>query len=264
MPSTFNGIGTSYVGKTDFNADGSYITTEWFTFLYVPLVPLRSRRVVESGETSFLWLGVYSSSSDGYYLLESGPPKFRQVVSVYLYVLFLWYALDAMPSGMSTVDQWLWIAGMAAVPFVVRTWARVRRRRLPAYRGDLPDDDTIAALTPHLERIVGLIGDGNSDQRVATLISAGTGVPHESAAKLVRVLRKHLGLPAVPDTTQQRSPDVRRADECEPASPRVDSGTAKTALRTEMMSEYVCSDCGAGVREQDTSCPNCGECFSED
>src|SRR5262245_20240386 len=45
MPYTLNGIGTRFYGKRDLRPDGSYITTEWVTFAYVPLVPFRSFRV---------------------------------------------------------------------------------------------------------------------------------------------------------------------------------------------------------------------------
>jgi hypothetical protein len=45
MPFSFNGIGTKYYGSRDFSEDGSYITTEWFIILFVPVVPLRSFRV---------------------------------------------------------------------------------------------------------------------------------------------------------------------------------------------------------------------------
>jgi hypothetical protein len=40
MPFTFNGCGTRYYGKQDKADDGSYVTTEWITFVYVPLIPL--------------------------------------------------------------------------------------------------------------------------------------------------------------------------------------------------------------------------------
>jgi len=45
MPFTFNGFGTKFYGNRDVAEDGSYVTTEWITALYVPLVPLRSYRV---------------------------------------------------------------------------------------------------------------------------------------------------------------------------------------------------------------------------
>jgi hypothetical protein len=45
MPRIVNGIGKAYYGKRDFAENGSYITTEWFVFLFVPIFPLGSFRV---------------------------------------------------------------------------------------------------------------------------------------------------------------------------------------------------------------------------
>jgi hypothetical protein len=50
MPYTFNGCGTSYYGQRDRAEDGSYITTEWVTFVYIPLLPIRSYRVLPVGK----------------------------------------------------------------------------------------------------------------------------------------------------------------------------------------------------------------------
>jgi len=44
MPSTFNGIGTRYIGWYDPLPDGSYITTKWLV-LFLPIIPLESYRV---------------------------------------------------------------------------------------------------------------------------------------------------------------------------------------------------------------------------
>lgn len=45
MPYAFNGIGTTFYGKRDFHADGSFLTTEWVCLLYLPIFPLQSLRV---------------------------------------------------------------------------------------------------------------------------------------------------------------------------------------------------------------------------
>jgi hypothetical protein len=45
----FNGIGTTIYGKREVNPeDGSYIATKWFTFLYFPIIPLGSYRVIKA------------------------------------------------------------------------------------------------------------------------------------------------------------------------------------------------------------------------
>lgn len=54
----FNGIGTTIIGKKDFDpTDRSYTTTKWFTVLFIPVVPLGSYRVirVDKGATAKWW-----------------------------------------------------------------------------------------------------------------------------------------------------------------------------------------------------------------
>jgi hypothetical protein len=45
MPFTFNGFGTRHYGEADHYPNGSFITTQWLTALYLPLIPLRSYRL---------------------------------------------------------------------------------------------------------------------------------------------------------------------------------------------------------------------------
>jgi hypothetical protein len=45
MPSSINGIGTFWYGHALEEPDGSYVVTEWVTFVWVPLIPLWSKRV---------------------------------------------------------------------------------------------------------------------------------------------------------------------------------------------------------------------------
>jgi hypothetical protein len=53
MPSTINGCGTKWYGKSLEESDGSYVVTEWITFLWVPLIPLGSKRVIQIDESEF-------------------------------------------------------------------------------------------------------------------------------------------------------------------------------------------------------------------
>ena len=48
MAFTFNGFGTRYYG-TRWDTDGSYITTKWIVVIYVPIVPLGSVHVLDTG-----------------------------------------------------------------------------------------------------------------------------------------------------------------------------------------------------------------------
>jgi hypothetical protein len=45
MPSIHNGSGTMYYGKRDVDIGGSYVTTEWIVFFWLPILPLSSWRV---------------------------------------------------------------------------------------------------------------------------------------------------------------------------------------------------------------------------
>ena len=43
-----NGCGISLIGKRDVREDGTYVTTAWFSWLWIPLLPLRSFRIISS------------------------------------------------------------------------------------------------------------------------------------------------------------------------------------------------------------------------
>ena len=53
MPTSYNGIGTMFMGQRDFRPDGSYVTTEFFVVLLFPVMPLRSYRVVPLGGNKY-------------------------------------------------------------------------------------------------------------------------------------------------------------------------------------------------------------------
>jgi hypothetical protein len=78
---TFNGIGTTYYGACDFDSDGSYVTTQWFTFIYVPILPLHSVRLRE-GETRSVFMGSQTSLEG----VSRVPLNTRQVLRVYAFV----------------------------------------------------------------------------------------------------------------------------------------------------------------------------------
>ena len=78
MAFTFNGIGTTYYGKTDWRGN-SYVTTEWFVFFFVPIVPLESMRVRERGGGS---IGFYSRRH--FEIVEHLPLQRKQVAVTFL------------------------------------------------------------------------------------------------------------------------------------------------------------------------------------
>lgn len=79
MPFTYNGIGTKYYGRRNPKEDGSFVTTEWIVFAYIPLVPIGSFRIAQTGNSSN-WV-IYSSTE---YLVTRVPLCWQQVRNVYI------------------------------------------------------------------------------------------------------------------------------------------------------------------------------------
>lgn len=79
MPFTFNGIGTKYYGQREFLKDGSFVTTEWIVFVYIPIIPIGSFRVLPTGKSSDFVL--FTSNQ---YFVKRVPVSWRQVRNVYL------------------------------------------------------------------------------------------------------------------------------------------------------------------------------------
>jgi hypothetical protein len=91
MAFSFQGIGTTFYGARDFHPDGSYITTEWVVFLAVPIIPIRSLRVLYQGPgENQVPIGI--GFTDNYAVFEKTAPNRKQVIHVYLFVAFyiLW------------------------------------------------------------------------------------------------------------------------------------------------------------------------------
>lgn len=82
MPSTINGFGTKYYGEADHRPDGSFIATEWITAAYIPLIPLRSFRLVRSGNP---YENDFGHATFG--VLEALPIFWSQVLRVYVFLL---------------------------------------------------------------------------------------------------------------------------------------------------------------------------------
>lgn len=83
MPWSVYGFGTEYLGQRELRPDGSYVTTEFFTVLGIPLVPLGSQRVRELGPGSF-GPSVVGWTSQQQYEIRAVPTNWRQVLNVYL------------------------------------------------------------------------------------------------------------------------------------------------------------------------------------
>ena len=109
--SSINGVGRTYLGKRDFDADGTYTTTKWLIVLYFPIVPSASIRVNSEDE-----------------IIEVIPICSRQVLYVYSYVYVLAPLLIAM------ADKYHWknptafcvFALFVALPAILRFFAKQR------------------------------------------------------------------------------------------------------------------------------------------
>jgi len=55
MPHTINGCGTTFYGSADPGPDGSYVVTTWIVFVYIPLIPLGSKRVLPVSQDHLPW-----------------------------------------------------------------------------------------------------------------------------------------------------------------------------------------------------------------
>jgi hypothetical protein len=125
MAFNFNGVGTTLYGKRDFRADGSYITTEWFVFVYLPIVPRRSLRILPTGRETHL--GVYDSTE--YRVLDRLKLHWGQAVCTYAFVVG-WWAWMALSLDVLGRELSAFAVGMlpALVPFLLRRHARTALR----------------------------------------------------------------------------------------------------------------------------------------
>ncbi len=87
MPTSINGTGTMWYGKALPADDGSVVVTEWITFLWIPLIPLGSRRVIRSGEDRVPWWK-YKSLAE-HYKVAHVPLHIPHVMKGYAVTLFL-------------------------------------------------------------------------------------------------------------------------------------------------------------------------------
>jgi hypothetical protein len=85
MSAIIHGVGYRLLGQRDFRPDRSYLTTEFFCVLYLPLYPTRTIRVIPDKKNSRLPFG-----RSKFVLLEKLPrPELSQVISVYIYAVLI-------------------------------------------------------------------------------------------------------------------------------------------------------------------------------
>jgi len=129
-----HGIGTMYYGKRDFRPDGSYVSTEWVILAWMPLLPLASNRITHVRPGLFA-----ERDRSGYFIIERLPMDRRQVLSVYAWfaamigsLLALGIYEDDQGRSVGDLDRaaeicLAAIAALAAMPCLLRRWARRRK-----------------------------------------------------------------------------------------------------------------------------------------
>jgi len=121
LAKTYNGIGTSLYGKRNFGSDGSFTTTVWIVFLWIPLIPLKSVRVKNCGPATPILLG----ESRSYLVLSESHPDVRQVLNIYLFMLSFFIGaamLDRIHGGSLVAYATLVVWG--CMPWWMRRLAR--------------------------------------------------------------------------------------------------------------------------------------------
>lgn len=135
MPSSFQGFGTGFVGQRDFWPDGSYVTTEWHIYFFVPLIPIRSVRV-KAGTLQTRSLYVIAGTRRDYLICDEQPVNLKQALSVYGFLAFyaVWaYGLLAllrpwMRTLSDSVETTLMLL-IVTVPWIVPWYLRLRGKR---------------------------------------------------------------------------------------------------------------------------------------
>ena len=79
MPSNFHGIGTINYGRREFKPDGSFVTTEWLIWGYVPISPVVSRRIAYSNPDRPY---AQFDKKERYWIYEMTAPNRKEVFSV--------------------------------------------------------------------------------------------------------------------------------------------------------------------------------------
>lgn len=82
-PKVYAGCGTKFYGAADKREDGSFVTTQWFCLLYLPLIPIQSYRVVR-GDSSTQFMGASITSTTEFVVVESLKIHTKQVIQPYI------------------------------------------------------------------------------------------------------------------------------------------------------------------------------------
>jgi hypothetical protein len=85
-PRLYIGWGTKFYCSSKKNEDGSFLTTQWFTAFYIPLVPIQSYRIL-MGEEHYKWYGYSATTTQYFEVLECKKLENSHLYKVYLFLL---------------------------------------------------------------------------------------------------------------------------------------------------------------------------------
>ena len=119
MPSTWNGIGTSFIGAKDRYPNDSFVTTEWFVLLTFPVIPLQSLRVFFLGNSTG-----WGRSSSHYRVIGKVPLDIKNILLTYFIAVIsviagIWLFFTIMSAFAYT--NWGPVVGILGlfVPYIV-------------------------------------------------------------------------------------------------------------------------------------------------
>lgn len=85
-PRLFVGWGTKFYCTSERANDGSFLTTQWFTAFYIPLIPVQSYRII-MGESNYKWQGYTATTTQYFQILESKKLVKNHLFKVYILLL---------------------------------------------------------------------------------------------------------------------------------------------------------------------------------
>ena len=119
MAFSINGFGTTFYGKAAREPDGSFITTKWLIFSYLPIIPLASMRLRYASQDE----GFFSTGTN-YHVIMDYPLDILQVIRTWAYVALLFTVMLRLePESKSHSDLWRLVATIL-LPHVLRMLAR--------------------------------------------------------------------------------------------------------------------------------------------
>lgn len=121
MANSYNGIGTTYYGQSQFESDGSFVTTKWFVIGFFPLIPMSSARVQYLGTTGI----PFFSRTSTFEVLEQLPIAWLQVLRTWIYAVSIFVlTITVLASHAPVASKLIVIAMGIALPHVLRWFAK--------------------------------------------------------------------------------------------------------------------------------------------